>query len=132
MKKPEQDLLIMTNEACAELSKEISSAMRFELKGLELEDFDSCDFANLTNGERIQLKYAKLQALMELLIEQKILTPLSEEKQTMVKKLRKSEARKWQEHLTEIAKEKEAVDKISGTESDICESCNENFDAGEK
>ena len=87
-----ENLLVVALEECSEVQKEISKALRFGI--------DNCppDEPNITNGELILKEYYQLCAVMDMILEQGIITDLPELKKHKIYTNKKIAVKKWEDY----------------------------------
>lgn len=94
----EENLMVIAMEECAEIQQEISKALRFGV------DNHHPNEPNITNGERILKEFHQLRAVMDMLIINRIIQPISESKQSEIYRDKVSAVEGWQEYSQEIGR----------------------------
>lgn len=94
----EENLMVIAMEECAEIQQEISKALRFGVDNHHPNEPD------ITNGERILKEFHQLRAVMDMLIINRIIQPISESKQNEIYKDKVSAVEGWQEYSQEIGR----------------------------
>lgn len=91
-----ENLMIVALEECAEVQQEISKALRFGVNNHHPE------MPCKTNGERILKEFHQLRAVMDMLVIQRIINPLSEEEQYKIYRDKVENVEKWEQYSKEI------------------------------
>lgn len=94
----EENLMVIAMEECAEIQQEISKALRFGVDNHHPNEPD------ITNGERILKEFHQLRAVMDMLIINRIIQPISESKQSEIYRDKVSAVEGWQEYSQEIGR----------------------------
>lgn len=85
-----ENLLIIAAEECAEIQQEIAKALRFGLQNHHPEK------PELTNEKRIMQEFEQLCAVMDMLAEEGIIHPLSDEERDAVHKEKVRAVKSWE------------------------------------
>lgn len=91
-----ENMMVVANEECAEVQKEISKALRFGI------DNHHPDEPNITNGERILKEFHQLRAVMDMLVIHRIIPALPEEQIHQVYRDKIEAIEKWGKYSEEI------------------------------
>ena len=94
--KHEENLMVIALEECAEVQQEISKALRF---GVENHHPDE---PFITNGERILKEFHQLRAVIDMLVEEKIIHGLPEEEQNQIYYDKVANIEKWEKYSRSI------------------------------
>lgn len=85
-------LMIIAMEECAEIQQEISKALRFGVYNHHPNN------PYITNGERILREFHQLRAVMDMLIIQRIIPPITETRQHQIYKDKVEAVEKWEQY----------------------------------
>lgn len=91
-----ENLMVVAFEECAEIQQEISKALRFGVEN------HHPDMPNITNGERILREFHQLRAVMDMLVIQRIIPPLSEAEQSQIYRDKVESVEKWEQYSKDI------------------------------
>lgn len=91
-----ENLLVVAQEECAEIQQEISKALRFGVKNYHP------DTPNITNEEKIMKEFVQLNAVMDMLIMNKVICGITESEQSEIYREKINNVEKWMKYSQSI------------------------------